>query len=309
LEIAQEMGKATGIVTTTYLQHATPAGFMTHVSSRYLTEEISRQIIEESNVDVLLGGGEIHFTAEQLISMEAKNYTIVRNKTELQAIETGKFMGLFADEHLPYEQDRNFTITPSLAEMTEKALNVLTQNDNGFFLMVEGGRIDHAGHDNNKVNAALETIAFAKAVDKAITYVKTHNNTILIVTADHETGGLAIQSESLDSSLPLFGYTAEQNRTIQITRANQINVNWATTSHTSTPVPFYGFGEIFTELNYTNLIENTEIFNIMDDYYSGRFDEIKVTTSETNIAFIYSIPVISITIILYFYRKKKVQFC
>ena len=307
LEIAQDMGKATGIVTTTYVQHATPAGFMTHVHSRSMYDEISRQIIEEANVDVLLGGGNSYFSTGQVQSMEAKNYTLVTNKTHFQTLTEGKIFGVFADGHLPYEQDRNFTLTPSLSEMTEKALEILAQNDSGFFLMVEGGRIDHGGHANNQVNVALEMIAFAKAVEKAIAYVKNHDNTILIVTADHETGGLVVKSEALDNNLPIFGYTEEQNRTIQIARANQINVEWSTTGHTSAHVPFFGFGKAFTKLLNNILIDNTAIFHIMNDYFAGKLLEITSTTVETNNYNLYLIPIAFLVIFSRIFRKKRIK--
>ncbi len=306
LEIAQEMGKATGVVTTTSIQHATPAGFMTHVTSRYLTAEISRQIIEEANVDVLLGGGDSDFTVEQYLIMETNNYTIVRDKAALIAAPIGKLMGIFADGHLPYEQERDLALTPSLAQMTRKAIEILDQNSKGFFLMVEGGRIDHGGHANNQVNVALETIAFAKAVREAIAYVKSNENTILIITADHETGGLMVQSEKLDSTLPLFGYTEDQNRTIQITRANQITVEWSRTGHTSKPVPLFGYGNVFTSLENNILIDNTEIFRIMNGYFNGSLTQINSTTFEMknrNITLLLLLP--TITIFTISYRKLK----
>lgn len=306
LEIAQEMGKATGVVTTTNLQHATPAGFMTHVTSRYLTEEISRQIIEEANVDVLLGGGNSYFTTDQYLTMELNDYTIVRNKTALVSAPLGKILGVFAEGHLPYEQERNLSTTPSLAQMTKKAIEILDQSSTGFFLMVEGGRIDHGGHANNQVNVALETIAFAKAVRETIDYVQVHENTILIVTSDHETGGLMVQSEELDSTMPQFGFTEEQNRTIQITRTNQIIVDWSTTSHTSTPVPLFGYGKVFANLENNILIENTEIFNIMNDYFTGSLTTANSTIFKKNNSILAILPLaVYVTSSTILKRRKK----
>ncbi|GAG83994.1 unnamed protein product, partial [marine sediment metagenome] len=180
LEIALGLGKATGVVSTTSIQHATPACFMTHVYSRGNYQEITRQIVENANVDVLLGGGLEEFSAQQILNITNAGYTYVTNKTALDSIASGKIFGLFSQSHMPYEQDRNYTETPSLEEMTRKAIDVLQQNSSGFFLMIEGGKIDHASHDNDRVGAILETIAFDQAIREAKNYVETHVNSILI---------------------------------------------------------------------------------------------------------------------------------
>jgi alkaline phosphatase len=266
LEIALELGKTTGVVSTTTIQHATPASFMTHVYSRGNYQEITRQIVENANVDVLLGGGLEEFSAQQILDMTTAGYSYVTNKTAFDSIASGRILGLFSQSHMPYEQERNFTETPSLAEMTRKAIEILQQNSSGFFLMVEGGKIDHASHDNEKVGAILEVIAFDQAVREAKNYVETHANSILIVTADHETGGPTIISENLDVSLPLTGLTEEQNRTLRITRANQIEVDWSTGGHTRNNVPMYAFGDAFENIKRNMLIDNTDIFGAMNNF-------------------------------------------
>jgi alkaline phosphatase len=195
--------------------------------------------------------------------MQNNGYSYVTNKTDLEAVSGGKILGIFSDGHMDYELERNYSLTPSIVDMTRKALEVLQQNSSGFFLMVEGGRIDHAGHANNKTNSALEGIAFDYAVREALNYVKNHDNTILIVTADHETGGLAIVNENLDQNLPISGLTEEQNETIRITRVNQIDVTWSTTGHTDLNVPFWGYGIALENFTINSLIDNTEIFDLM----------------------------------------------
>ncbi|MHA1169092.1 MAG: alkaline phosphatase, partial [Candidatus Hodarchaeales archaeon] len=266
LETALEMGKATGVVTTTSIQHATPASFMTHVFSRSNYDEITKQIVENTNVDVLLGGGIKYFSEEQITTMTTAGYSFVTNNSALSSITSGRILGLFADSHMPYEQERNLTHTPSIADMTKKAIDILDQNSNGFFLMVEGGRIDHASHDNERVGAILETIAFDLAVKEAKNYVETHENSILIITADHETGGPKIIGDSLDDILPTSGLTEEQNRTIRITRANQINVVWSTGGHTKNHIPLYATGDAFENITRNLLIDNTDIFGIMNNF-------------------------------------------
>ena len=269
LEIADSKGKSTGLVTTTFIQHATPAAFMTHVESRNSYSEISRQIVEEVDVDVLLGGGTSYFSSSQLDAMVTNGYEIVENRTALLDANSGKLLGLFSGGYMDYERDRDFELTPSLAEMTNKSIDILSQNPDGFFLMVEGGRIDHAGHDNNKVNVALDTIAFDYAVDIALQYVQSHENTILIVTADHETGGLSVLNSNLNETLPSAAFSEEKNRDLRIARANNVSVSWSTGSHTDTPVPLYAYGKAFENLTSGYVIDNIDIFDIMNSYYAG----------------------------------------
>ncbi|MFW9849113.1 MAG: alkaline phosphatase [Candidatus Thorarchaeota archaeon] len=270
LEMAQSNGKATGLVTTTPIQHATPAGFMIHSTSRDDYPYISQQIVENSGVDVLMGGGSELFSSQQIDFMVAKGYSFADDKTTLGAINSDMILGLFAASNMDYEQDRDINLTPSLAEMTDKALGTLSQDQEGFFLMVEGGRIDHAGHDFNKVNDALETIEFDKAVAVALDFVQAHSNTILIVTADHETGGLMITGDSLSGDLPSDENTELENRAIRIARANSINVTYTAGYHTDSNVPLFIYGDVFEQYAIDDVIDNTQIFDIMDDYYSGR---------------------------------------
>ncbi|HUT80708.1 MAG TPA: alkaline phosphatase [Candidatus Bathyarchaeia archaeon] len=269
LETAIELGKSTGVVSTAFVQHATPASFITHVNSRNNYDEITRQIVENANVDILLGGGSSYITEEQIETMITKGYTFVTNKTALESQTSGRIFGLFSGGHMPYEEDRNLTLIPSLAEMTSKSLEILAQDTDGFFLMVEGGRIDHAAHDNDKVGVALETIAFDKAINEALIYTKEHPNTILLVTADHETGGLEIVSDNLNEILPVFGNTEEQNRTIRISRVNSITVDWKTGGHTTRHVPLFAYGKTLEGIEANYLIDNTEINHLMNDYFLG----------------------------------------
>jgi alkaline phosphatase len=292
LEIAQELNKSTGIVSTTSIQHATPASFMTHVLSRNNYDEITRQIVEEADVDILLGGGLEDFSASQLEEMKNDGYSFVENKTALEALSSGKILGLFADGHLNYEQDRNLSLIPSLADMTRKAIEILNLDADGFFLMVEGGRIDHGSHDNNQINAILDTIAFNLAVKEAINYVKNHLNTILIVTADHETGGLAYVSDNLEDTLPSAINTEDENRTIRITRINQLDVSWSSGGHTRKHVPFYAFGNAFAGITGVSLIDNTDIFNVMNDYFLGLEIDLVNRVASDKISMKILIPVV-----------------
>ncbi|MFW9826542.1 MAG: alkaline phosphatase [Candidatus Thorarchaeota archaeon] len=266
LELSRAMGKATGLISKTEITHATPAAFMTHVSSRDDTVTIANQIVEDSGVDILMGGGFTHFSTSQIEEMESKGYSVVRNKTKLQNINTGKIFGLFADDYLPYEIRRDYNITPSLAEMTEKAIEILSQSTEGFFLMVEGGMIDHAAHSSNKVRLALETIDFYHAFEVALSFISNNENSLLILTADHETGGLNVINETLNDELPSINKTFEENEDLRIARATNITVSWSTTGHTNRNVPIYA--SRLNSPNFENLttIDNTDIFRIMYDY-------------------------------------------
>ena len=266
LEITYKLGKSTGIVTTTEITHATPAAFMTHVQSRSDTTEISRQIVENSTVNVILGGGRDYFSPSQLIQLEVNGYDVVNNRSELMGADSNKLFGLFAPNHLPYEIDREPEVIPSLTEMIDKAIEILSQDPNGFFLMVEGGRIDHAGHANDKINVALETIEFSHAIDVATSFSKDHDDVLLLVTADHETGGLKILDDTLNNNIPLPNNTREENNIIRIQRINNISVDWSTTSHTNSNVPFFGYNTEFSGITNLSVIDNTDIFKLMNNY-------------------------------------------
>jgi len=284
LEIAEGYDKSTGVVSTCFVQHATPAGFYAHVQSRSSYSEITRQAVEEADVEVILGGGSEHFSSSQLTTMESSGYSVVTNRSQLLSTSSSKILGLFSESHMPYEQDRDFEQTPSLAEMTEKSIDVLSQDLDGFFLMIEGGRIDHAGHDNDKVDDTLDTIAFDEAVGVAIDYIQSHSNTVLMVTADHECGGLTVMSENLSDTLPDSSMTASENRSLRVERAANVTVSWSSDYHTATPVPLYCFGDAFDNLPANYTIDNTDVFDLMNDYYTGIPLSITNVTASTTIS-------------------------
>lgn len=308
LELAQSENKSTGVVTTTSITHATPAAFMTHVSSRSSTSEISRQIVEESDVDIILGGGRSFFSENQITELESKGYTYVENNSMLMESNSSKIIGLFADDHLPYEISRDPNVVPSLYNMTKKAIERLSVNNNGFFLMIEGGRIDHAAHANDKVNVALETIEFDLAVEYAINFSAQRDNTLLIVTADHETGGLNVLSNTLNDILPSFIDSYEEKKTLRIERANNVSVSWLTTSHTATNVLIYMLNPKSNDLENKTLIDNTEIFNVMYSFLN--FNDEKPNnggsnTPETVISGYHPLIVLSIVISVILITKNK----
>ncbi len=230
LEIAKSKGIATGVVTTTRVTHATPAATYSHVCHRDAENTIAAQLAPAATdkgyndklldgVDVVLGGGRQFFQSaavggkrtdgrDLIAEMKAKGYSYASNKTELDAIDpksATKLLGLFNSSHMNYDLVRNGTGEPSLADMTIKAIKTLQKNPNGIFLMVEGGRIDHALHETTAIKALQDTIAFDDAIKAAIAEIKKTDpelkNTLLVVTADH------------DHTLVLNGYSARTGKT------------------------------------------------------------------------------------------------
>ena len=284
LEYAQTLNKSTGVVSKCRIVDATPAAFMTHVISRYDQAEMTRQIVEEAEVDVLLGGGLFYFSSAQLSTMESNGYSVVYDRTSMLDVTSGKILGLFADIHMDYELDRNHLSDPSIAEMTNKSLELLSQDPDGFFLMVEAGRIDLAAHDEDKERNALETIEFDEAVRVALDYVEENSNTILIVTADHETEGLVVLSHDLNSTLPGTLGTHDEKEVLRLERVNDITVDWTANYHTATPVPIYCYGSAFEGLPLDMTIDNTNIYTLMKDYYDGNVltvTQVSTTTHTT----------------------------
>ncbi len=227
LELAKAQGKGTGSVTTTELTHATPAATFAHICHRDTQYEIATQAVPGGagfnsalgdGVDVLMGGGANHWTPysatntkgradgrDLTAELQTHGYSYVTDKTALQTIDssqTSKVLGLFSKtSHLAYELDRVADSTntqPSLAEMTAKAIDILSKNDKGYFLMVEGGRIDHALHGTNAKRALEDTVALDEAVKTALAKVDL-TDTLIVVTADH------------DHTMTMNGYSAKGN--------------------------------------------------------------------------------------------------
>lgn len=207
IEAAEVNGKATGLVTTARITHATPAVFASHVRNRDNESAIASQYLE-SGVDVLFGGGESYFITKEekgkrtdknlLPDFEAKGYTVVKTAQSLKALtsKNTKALGLFGSSHVAYVPDRTAD-TPSLAQMTSKAIDILSTDKNGFVMMVEGGRIDHAGHANDLPTLVQETLDFDAAFKVALDFAKKNGNTSVVVTADHETGGLSLSRDDI----------------------------------------------------------------------------------------------------------------
>lgn len=236
VELAHRKGWAAGIVTTASISHSTPAAFSAHADSRHDYLGIARQQALESRPEVMLGGGAEYFLREGegslrsdgglLRPLHAAGYAIVTRTRELRQLMQAppeRTIGLFARGHVPYEVQRRMGAKgPSLPEMTAAALHLLERHPRGFFLMIEGARIDMAAHGNHLTRMIGEVVMFDHAVQLATEWARRRGNATVIVTADHETGGLSVT---------------------RATRAGQLpEVSWRTARHTDQSVPVFGFG-------------------------------------------------------------------
>jgi alkaline phosphatase len=227
LEACRNKGLATGLVATSTITHATPAGFASHVESRSAEPDIAVQLLE-NRVNVLLGGGKQFFLPQSsegskrrddqdlIDRAKGMDYAFVETKEEMLKVEKKYLLGLFASGALSSNPE------PSLAEMTQKAISVLSKNKKGFFIMVEGSQIDWAGHANDIANSVLQTILFDKAVKVGLDFALRDKQTLILATADHECGGLGINGGSMDG--------------------NEMVVGWTTRGHSAVPVPVFAFG-------------------------------------------------------------------
>ncbi|ELM3717485.1 alkaline phosphatase [Aeromonas hydrophila] len=233
LELAKAAGKSVGAVTTTELTHATPAATYSHICHRDAPYAIAAQAVPGGagfnqalgdGVDVLMGGGANHWTPYNSTSnkggradgrdltaeLTAQGYRYVTTKDDLAGVNSGKVLGLFsAKSHLDYELDRvakgAANTQPSLSEMTAKAIDLLSQNSQGYFLMVEGGRIDHALHGTNAKRSLTDAVALDEAVKTALGKVDL-KDTLIVVTADH------------DHTMTINGYSAKGNKVLDLVK-------------------------------------------------------------------------------------------
>ncbi|WP_420789400.1 alkaline phosphatase [Shewanella algae] len=192
MEKAKQRGMSTGVAVTSQINHATPAAFLSHSESRKNYVELANKYLE-TDADVMLGGGQKYFDQELLAKFDAKGYQILQEFSALESIKQPKVMGLFAEVQLPWVLDDKDG--HRLSTMTGKALELLSQNPNGFVLLVEGSLIDWAGHNNDIAAAMAEMDEFAHTMEVVEQFVRQNLNTLMVATADHNTGGLSIGSK------------------------------------------------------------------------------------------------------------------
>lgn len=288
LELAKKAGKATGLVTTSQVTDATPAAFASHVPDRSDQSEIARQYLERTKPDVILGGGEDFWfpagdpgaypdnppkdPAEQskgtkgnlVARAQELGYDYVTTAAELKASRSKKLLGLFANEemfeHRNEGQGGSYDPVVTLPAMAKKALDVLDDDRDGFFVMIEEEGIDEMAHHNNAHLLLTAGAALDATVAVALDFQRRHPDTLILVTGDHETGGLAIENvDSADESGD--GESTEDGPfTIKGTDID-FYVDWTSESHTGGDTPVTAGGPGASRLG--GVIENTEVFDAM----------------------------------------------
>ncbi len=270
LEILQKRGWRTGLVTTTYVTHATPAAFASHVESRKETEKIARQMFEQIRPNVVIGGGDPNIVGQakpekkkskyapagvpvkpagKVLSVEIARKAGYVTLTSADELAKSKLAGKkyvtaqFGAGYMPFEYDRlqhegkGFEDYPNLRAMTAAALKVLEGSEKGFFLMVEGGMIDQACHQHALERSVHETLEFDATVRLVMEWAKDRDDTLVIVTADHETGGLKVLGGQGKGAYP--------------------KVSWSTGGHTSAKVPVFAWG-VGAE-RFARTLDNTDL--------------------------------------------------
>ena len=238
LELFAQQGKKTGVVVTCSVTHATPADFIAHNINRNNNEEIALEISEKDSLDVLFGGGKKYFTEREdsldlLGKMWEKGWNIYDSLEQIEN-NNARTMVLTCRRHMVKAPERG----DYLPKATAKAIEML-DNENGFFLMVEGSQIDFACHDNDSATMVEEMIDFNKAINVALDFAEKDGNTLVVVTADHETGGLTIVD-------PEGKYT-------------RTDFKWTTGSHSAVFVPVFSFGPGAEK--FSGIMDNTEIIS------------------------------------------------
>jgi len=241
LEIARKAGLSTGVVSTSTITHATPASFVAHDASRGSYEDIARWFLK-GTADVFIGGGLNHFrarsdSADLTIDLKKMGYDVVYTMPDLKNSKSARIAGLMAEEGLPYiDEGRDPAF---LADATAKALEVLSANRKGFVLIVEGSEIDWAAHDNNIKRTIEEVLDLDRAVKVAYDFAVKSGNTLILVTADHETGGLS-----------LLGGSVEERK---------VSGTFSTKGHSAVMVPVFAFGPGASA--FSGVQDNTELFD------------------------------------------------
>jgi alkaline phosphatase len=242
LELAKQNGKATGLVVTCSITHATPADFYAHQGSRSSMEAIADDLLK-SDMDVFVGGGRKYFDQRKdnknlVEELKNKGYQIADSTQDVAQFTQGK-LAYFSSlgEPIKYSAGRG----DILPNGVKTALNLLSKNKKGFFMMVEGSQIDWAGHANNTADIVAETLDFDRAVGAALDFAQKDGKTLVIITADHETGGFAVTGGDMTTG--------------------KVEGKFTSTGHTGVMVPVMAYGpgaEVFS-----GIYENTDVFQKM----------------------------------------------
>ncbi len=279
LEMASKAGMATGLVTTVESFHATPASFYARNKSRKQYEEIVNSMFK-SSADVILGGGDRYIQNFENYSKEKTEFTITRGGFQAKDCKDKKIVGVYSPASFPFVIDRpqGHMDLPKMTDMALKCL--LAKKKKGFFLMVEAGRIDQALHARNIPAALHETKELDLTIKNTVAHLKRTGhlkNTLILVTADHDTGGLAIngpvgtpksllKKENGKYTSIITRHYSGKGPDFRVLRLSTDRPDMKLeeipfTTHTGTDVNLYGMGPGSDQVKGT--VENTEIFTIM----------------------------------------------
>lgn len=238
LEFAEDKGLQTGLVSTSSITHATPASFIAHQESRGSYEDIALDFLK-TDIDLFIGGGYAHFAKRSdhknlIDSLRIKGYQVFTNPDSIKGSSSGKLACLTAPEHNGRIAERK----DMLPRSAHTAMNFLNSKGTGFFLMVEGSQIDWGGHQNDTRYIVEEMLDFDQAIGEALKFASNNGETLIIVTADHETGGFALVDGNMEERAVKGGF--------------------ASTNHTAALVPVFAYGP--GAEHFTGIMRNTEIF-------------------------------------------------
>lgn len=240
LELSEQNGMTTGLVTTSSITDATPASFISHQPKRSMNEEIAADFLK-TDIEVFIGGGRQYFSqrkdGQNLIdSLSKRQYQIANSTEEIQKITSGKLAAFTGDKNpIKFSEGRNDQLKVS----AKKAIDLLSSNKKGFFLMVEGAQIDWGGHANDTDYIINEMLDFDGVIGEVLNFAEKDGNTLVIITADHETGGFAINGGDA--------------------KTGQITGGFTTKGHTGVMIPVFAYGP--GAESFSGFYENTEIFH------------------------------------------------
>jgi len=242
LEIAEKHGLATGLIVTCAITHATPAAFIAHTPNRDKYEDIAKDFLH-TDIDVFIGGGRNNFnhradSLNLLDSLVKRGYKVVWDLNDVDIKNTPKLAALLAPIHLPKDSEGRGNM---LGKASAMALTILKRNKTGFFMMIEGSQIDWGGHDRNKDYVVSETVDFDNAIGTVLDFAAKNGETLVIITADHETGGFALTDGNLVTG--------------------KVEGSFVSGDHTGVMVPLFAFGPGAEK--FSGLQENTDIYNKM----------------------------------------------
>jgi alkaline phosphatase len=239
LEIAESNGLATGVVSTSSVTHATPASFVAHQSSRGSYEDIAKDFLN-TGIDVFIGGGYDHFAKRKdnlnlLDSLKKRGYDVESSMENILKSTSLKLAGLTAPDQNPYRLKGRGDM---LTNASGKAIDILSKNRKGFFLMIEGSQIDWAAHANVADTLIDETLDFDKAIGRVLDFAMKDGHTLVVITADHETGGVTLVGGNLST--------------------HQVKIDFSTKGHTAVIAPVYAYGP--GAVKFSGIYNNTDIF-------------------------------------------------